>query len=157
MTQSLSRVVLSPCPFCGEALFIRKGVNAYGRCDTPDCWTQKRAVIVPLDDPRQVEAWNKRAAPAPDPDTLSEAVERATTAEARSAKLTEALDLALDFLSDFEPGDSRAVSNEYVAMAAVCSDIEPNSPDEEMGIIRAAKQARNRARKALENPTKGTT
>ncbi len=33
----------------------------------------------------------------------------------------KALDLALCYLGKFEPGDSRAVSNEFVAMAAIAT------------------------------------
>lgn len=55
---------LLPCPMCGCDLFIRRGVNPYGRCDTIGCWTNARAVTVPLDDPKQVAAWNTRAKPS---------------------------------------------------------------------------------------------
>lgn len=42
------------------------------------------------------------------------------TAQGREiSDLREALGLALAYLSRFEPGDSRAVSDEFVAMAAV--------------------------------------
>lgn len=59
---------LKPCPFCGVSLYIRGGVNPYGRCDTPGCWTQKRGVTIPLDDPSQVEQWNTRAPATPSPE-----------------------------------------------------------------------------------------
>lgn len=51
---------LKPCPFCGEPLAIRGGVNGYGRCETAECWVSSRAIIVPIDDPAQVFAWNRR-------------------------------------------------------------------------------------------------
>ena len=54
------------------------------------------------------------------------------------ARLEAALTLALDMLGDYEPGDSRAISDEYVAMSAVLCGVEPNSPGEEMAIIIAA-------------------
>jgi len=53
----------------------------------------------------------------------------------RIARLEAALTLALDYLGEMEPPDSRAVSNEYVAMAGVLGEIEPNRPGEEMEII----------------------
>ena len=68
--------------------------------------------------------------------------------DAELAKAREALDLALDYLGELEPGDSRAVSNEYVAMLGVLSGAEPNNPGEDLEIIRAAKKART-ARQAL--------
>ena len=55
---------LEPCPFCGSDVRIRKGVNGYGLCQTEGCHAN-RAQIVSLDDPKQVAAWNRRAAPAP--------------------------------------------------------------------------------------------
>lgn len=53
-------VELLPCPFCGEAVHIRKGVNGYGHCKTDGCHAS-RAQIVSLDDQKQVAAWNRRA------------------------------------------------------------------------------------------------
>lgn len=56
---------LLPCPFCGQRVSIRKGVNAYGHCKTEGCYAN-RAQIIPLDDAKQVDAWNRRLeAPAP--------------------------------------------------------------------------------------------
>lgn len=52
---------LKACPFCGKPMFVRGGVNPYGRCDTPDCWMAARAIGIPTDDPTQVAAWNTRA------------------------------------------------------------------------------------------------
>lgn len=52
---------LLPCPFCGNRLSMRSGVNGYGRCETEDCWVKSRALIVPLDDATQVGEWNRRA------------------------------------------------------------------------------------------------
>lgn len=54
---------------------------------------------------------------------------------AEVGRLREALNLALCWLVKNEPGDSRAVSNEFVAMAAVHGGYEN---DECMAIIRAA-------------------
>lgn len=51
---------LLPCPFCGNELYIRRGMNAYGRCETEGCFG-KRLQIVPFDDPQQVAEWNTRA------------------------------------------------------------------------------------------------
>ncbi len=42
----------------------------------------------------------------------------------REDKLQKALDLALAILVRFEPGDSRAVSDEFVAMASVAAGNE---------------------------------
>lgn len=56
----------------------------------------------------------------------------------RVTRLEKALNLALGYLIRFEPGDSRAVSDEFVAMSAVLHDAEPNSPDAEIAIIDAA-------------------
>jgi hypothetical protein len=55
--------------------------------------------------------------------------------------LRQALDLALCHLSKSEPGDSRAVSNEFVAMAAVLSgDVSPSVTAIISGALEAAKQ-----------------
>jgi hypothetical protein len=54
---------LKPCPFCGEPLTVGGGCNPYGRCDTENCWMSARRIALPIDDPRQVEAWNTRASP----------------------------------------------------------------------------------------------
>ena len=51
------------------------------------------------------------------------------------ANLRAALGLALKYLERYEPPDSRAVSNEFVAMASVAADCEN---DECMQIIHAA-------------------
>lgn len=50
------------CPFCGNGLTYSSGrMNKVGYCDTEDCWLHERKVTVPLDDPRQVAAFNTRA------------------------------------------------------------------------------------------------
>lgn len=51
------------------------------------------------------------------------------------AREREALGLAVAMLSHYEPGDSRAVSDEFVALAAVACGI---AKDEDWTIIRAA-------------------
>lgn len=75
---------------------------------------------------------------------LADACRRAAIRVERPSKreedLEEALDLALRMLVKYEPEDSRAVSDEYVAMAALISGIEPNEPGDEMQIIRAARE-----------------
>ena len=62
----------------------------------------------------------------------------ATDRTDRIGKLEKALELALAYLGRQEPGDSRAVSDEYAAMLAVLCDVRPNSPGGEMAIIQAA-------------------
>lgn len=57
----MADIKLKPCPFCGSALTTREGFNPNARCETAGCYMQSRALIVPLDDPRQVEQWNRRA------------------------------------------------------------------------------------------------
>lgn len=57
--------------------------------------------------------------------------------EDRAARLKSALGLALLYLETFEPRDSRAVSNEFVAMAAVEAGVED---DKCMKIIEGAYQ-----------------
>ena len=52
---------LKPCPFCAAELRIRAGFNSYGHCPTDGCYAN-RGQIVPLDDERQVAAWNRRPA-----------------------------------------------------------------------------------------------
>lgn len=42
-------------------------------------------------------------------------------------QLTIALKLAVQMLSEYEPGDSRAVSNEFVALAAVECNLVDNT------------------------------
>jgi hypothetical protein len=54
----------------------------------------------------------------------------------RTADLELALDLALEWLGEMEPPDSRAISNEFVAMAAIRS--EQDNLEECRAIIRAA-------------------
>lgn len=51
---------LVACPFCGKGLFMRKGRNPYGRCETDDCWLSDRKIMIPLDDPHQVEQFARR-------------------------------------------------------------------------------------------------
>jgi hypothetical protein len=53
---------LKPCPFCGVPLTIR---HWSGRCNTDGCWMSERRTAVPLDDPKQVAAWNTRTPPPP--------------------------------------------------------------------------------------------
>lgn len=48
---------------------------------------------------------------------------RAEKAEVRNKELEAALKLALEYLGRLEPGDSRAVSDEFVAMLAALSDL----------------------------------
>jgi hypothetical protein len=55
-------------------------------------------------------------------DHMNLAAEALTAASQREAALREALGLALAMLFPHEPPDSRCVSNEFVAMAAVLSD-----------------------------------
>jgi len=61
----------------------------------------------------------------------------------RAADRIEALDaalgLALERLGAMEPGDSRAVSDEYVAMAAVACDLD--DLDSSLAIIRVARSS----------------
>ena len=56
---------LKPCPFCAAELRIRAGFNSYGHCPTDGCYAN-RGQIVPLDDERQVAAWNRRPALSPE-------------------------------------------------------------------------------------------
>jgi len=60
----------------------------------------------------------------------------------RIRDLSDALNLALAWLVQYEPGDSRAVSNEFVAMAAVLCD---NSDDDCRSVIASAIEARRAA------------
>lgn len=60
----------------------------------------------------------------------------------RIADLELALDLALNWLGEQEPGDSRAVSNEFVAMAAI--RCEQDNLEECRSIIRASLSRQNR-------------
>ncbi|MGH8010350.1 MAG: hypothetical protein ACREQ3_25430 [Candidatus Binatia bacterium] len=55
---------LKPCPFCAKPLTVRNGVNPYGRCDTEGCWMAEAKIGISCDDPKQVERWNTRPAPA---------------------------------------------------------------------------------------------
>lgn len=56
---------LEPCPFCSKSLTIRGSINPYGICDTEGCWLSGAKIGISCDDPKQVERWNTRAAPAP--------------------------------------------------------------------------------------------
>lgn len=58
---AVERVRLEPCPFCGVPLTVRPSVNEVGLCDTPGCWMNQRMIGVVLDDPNQVQGWNRRA------------------------------------------------------------------------------------------------
>jgi len=54
--------VLKPCPFCGEALTVRKsGLAVHQDQSQGDCFL--KAVGVPVEHPASVTAWNTRAAP----------------------------------------------------------------------------------------------
>ncbi len=55
---------LKSCPFCAKPLAVRNGVNPYGRCDTEGCWMAEAKIGISCDDPKQVERWNTRPAPA---------------------------------------------------------------------------------------------
>jgi hypothetical protein len=55
---------LLPCPFCGVPLTLGGGVNPWGRCDTPECWMNERKLVIALDEPTQIAAWNTRALPS---------------------------------------------------------------------------------------------
>jgi len=116
---------LAACPFCGgEAKWL----------DEPVVWDEPFGLVVSHAQdcflgPRMmaewgniITAWNQRADPlhtsalaagyASVPDWVAAMV-------GENERLREALGLALDMLEPFEPGDSRAVSNEFVAMAAI--------------------------------------
>jgi hypothetical protein len=55
--RSVAEIKIAPCPFCGNPLTMRGGVNPYGRCTTDGCFGERLPVVnVPYD----VEAWNKR-------------------------------------------------------------------------------------------------
>lgn len=52
---------LLACPFCGAQTQITwRRSNPKSLCVTADCWGAKLPTVA-LDDPHQVEAWNKRA------------------------------------------------------------------------------------------------
>lgn len=55
---------LKSCPFCAKPLTVRNGVNSYGRCDTEGCWMAEAKIGISCDDPKQVDRWNTRPAPA---------------------------------------------------------------------------------------------
>jgi urease beta subunit len=59
----------------------------------------------------------------------------------RIEALEAALDLALGYLVQFEPGDSRAVSDEFVAMASVLANIKDSRSQECLDIIAVASNA----------------
>ena len=52
--------------------------------------------------------------------------------------LRQALKLAVDMLAPYEPGDSRAVSNEFVALAALLTGLNPDEERAVMDVIDAA-------------------
>ena len=81
-----------------------------------------------LDNDQRIPCHDCAAAPKAPPVAQAEGVER----------LTEALGLALKYLAAHEPGDSRAVSDEFVAMAAIHAGL---GSDEAMAVIRAALSA----------------
>jgi hypothetical protein len=67
---------LKPCPFCGKDLYRRpRQMNDYGRCETEGCWAHERKITVPVDDHRQVAAWNTRVPPSPSSSLSGEDVE----------------------------------------------------------------------------------
>jgi hypothetical protein len=54
-----------PCPWCQKPLTItHPNVNPLGRCGTPDCFMYERQWALPIDDVKQVAAWNDRT-PSP--------------------------------------------------------------------------------------------
>lgn len=76
MTDDRARVEgeLKPCPWCGNALTMRRSVNPYGRCMTPDCFGN-RCPTVSLDNLEAVAQWNART---PEPSSRVEADEDET-------------------------------------------------------------------------------
>lgn len=70
---------LKPCPMCNRPLTVSLGVNPTARCNTPDCWISERRIGIPLDDPKQVAAWNTRA-PAVDTDRRERLIDIAAKA-----------------------------------------------------------------------------
>jgi hypothetical protein len=61
---------LLPCPFCTKPLTLGGGVNPYGRCETADCWLAERRISISLEDPKQLEQWNRRT-PAPEGEAVA--------------------------------------------------------------------------------------
>jgi hypothetical protein len=148
------------CPECGQQ-HIDKPEPEDGwenpphkshKCVGPNgCGCIWRPADVPTDGVAAIEthgtadtwfAASRQAAPANSPEAASsdeDAVELVARAihPSRIADLELALDLALARLVHLEPGDSRAVSNEFVAMAAISCNIRDNL-DECRQIIRDA-------------------
>ena len=51
---------LSVCPFCGQPPFaVWRRSNPWAKCKTEGCWGGK-SVVISLDVPEQVDAWNTR-------------------------------------------------------------------------------------------------
>ena len=59
-----------------------------------------------------------------DPPTVIALLDAKAKAEARVVDLQLALDVALSWLTPYEPGDSRAVSDGFVAMAAIACNLD---------------------------------
>ena len=56
---------LEPCPYCGEPLTtVWRKINPRASCKTEGCFGRKMAVVN-IDDAEDIEAWNRRAQPAP--------------------------------------------------------------------------------------------
>lgn len=54
---------IKPCPFCGQDLDVRNTPNnPKARCRTEGC-KGKQLPVLRIDDPSDIEAWNRRAAP----------------------------------------------------------------------------------------------
>ena len=90
--------MLAGCPFCGNALTVRAGVNPMAKCDTPKCYFAERRIGISLDDPRQVDGWNQRAIPVTD--AMAEAAARAAYGDQHFARyqgmMKKAIAAALD-------------------------------------------------------------
>ena len=118
--QSSERVTLAPCPWCHDTWVKVFQAPAGWTVLCGSCWATGPGRKLKAE---AIAAWNRRAA-------LSTP---ATTGEGE--RLRRALSLALKWLIQYEPGDSRAVSDEFVAMAAIEAGLGDASCD---AIISAA-------------------
>jgi hypothetical protein len=99
---------VAQCPFCGQSMYVRRGVNPSARCDTEDCWMAERSIAIPLDDPRQLAQWNKRpeAQPPAAPSTANEVTQEVPPRDSEALRPCPSCKSADIRLIDGAPGCS---------------------------------------------------
>lgn len=126
---------LKPCPWCGNALTMRRSVNPYGRCMTPDCFGN-RCPTVSLDNLEAVAQWNARNPEPSAREALAKCRDRFREyAEEHQRKADDALDRATrapwpsenaELMKEGQARDAKAARNRE--MVELCDAALATSP-----------------------------